>query len=215
MMLSETFQVAAIIEKLPPTWKDFKSYLKHKCKEMNIEGMVVKHRIEEDTRNVEKKKVISVAKANVVEHGPKNEINKKLGSKGGISKKQTKFQGKCFNCDRIGYKASDCILPKKKREANVVENITQHISDINLSAVVLEVNLVGSNPREWWIDTGATIHVCSDRGLFTSFEAISNGEKLFMANSAMSKIEGQGKVILNMISGKELTLNYVLYGPEI
>ena len=26
-MLSETFQVAAIIEKLPLTWKDFKNYL--------------------------------------------------------------------------------------------------------------------------------------------------------------------------------------------
>ena len=32
MMLSETFQVAAIIEKLPPAWKDFKNYLKHKRK---------------------------------------------------------------------------------------------------------------------------------------------------------------------------------------
>ena len=48
----------------------------------------------------------------------------------------------------MGHKASDCRLPKKKREANVVENITQHVSDINLSAVVSEVNLVGYNPRE-------------------------------------------------------------------
>ena len=30
MILSETFQVASIIEKLPPGWKDFKNYLKHK-----------------------------------------------------------------------------------------------------------------------------------------------------------------------------------------
>ena len=30
MMLSKTFQVAAIIEKLPPTWNDFKNFLKHK-----------------------------------------------------------------------------------------------------------------------------------------------------------------------------------------
>ena len=62
--------------------------------------------------------------------------NKKLGPKGGISKKQTKFQGKCYNCDKMGHKHSDCRLPKKKREANVVENITQNVSDINLSAVV-------------------------------------------------------------------------------
>ena len=39
MILSETFQVATIIEKLPPTWKDFKNYLKHKIKEMNIENI--------------------------------------------------------------------------------------------------------------------------------------------------------------------------------
>ncbi|KAD6118765.1 hypothetical protein E3N88_10036 [Mikania micrantha] len=30
MTLSETFQVAAMIEKLPPSWVDFKNYLKHK-----------------------------------------------------------------------------------------------------------------------------------------------------------------------------------------
>ena len=32
MVLSETFQVAAIIEKLSSLWKDFKNYLKHKQK---------------------------------------------------------------------------------------------------------------------------------------------------------------------------------------
>lgn len=68
MMLSETFQVAAIIEKLPLAWKDFKSYLKHKRKETNIEELVVKVQIEEDKRIVERKRVVSVAKANVVEH---------------------------------------------------------------------------------------------------------------------------------------------------
>ena len=36
MMLSKTFQVTAVIEKLPPAWKDFKNYLKHKRKEMSI-----------------------------------------------------------------------------------------------------------------------------------------------------------------------------------
>ena len=91
-MLSETFQVAAIIEKLPPAWKDFKSYLKHKRKEINIEGLVIKLQNEEDNRNAERRGVISVAKANIIEHRPKNKKNKKLGLKGGISKKQIKFQ---------------------------------------------------------------------------------------------------------------------------
>ncbi|XP_042432936.1 uncharacterized protein LOC122019546 [Zingiber officinale] len=55
MTLSETFQVAAIIEKLPTGWKDFKNYLKHKRKEMNLEELVVRLRIEEANKNSERK----------------------------------------------------------------------------------------------------------------------------------------------------------------
>ncbi|KAL5567734.1 hypothetical protein UlMin_024309 [Ulmus minor] len=133
MNLSETFQVATIIEKLPPAWKDFKNYLKHKRKEMSIEDLVVRLRIEEDNRCSEKRGYnLSVAKANVVEHGQSSKFKKKksnkgpkLGPKGGVSKKQ-KFQGKCFNCDKIGHKSSECRLSKKNKnhEANVVNDIT-------------------------------------------------------------------------------------------
>ncbi|KZV56992.1 hypothetical protein F511_08150 [Dorcoceras hygrometricum] len=52
MTLSESFQVAAIIEKLSPTWKDFKNCLKHKRKEMNVEEIIVRLRIEEDNRTL-------------------------------------------------------------------------------------------------------------------------------------------------------------------
>ncbi|KAK3010576.1 hypothetical protein RJ639_011982 [Escallonia herrerae] len=55
MVLGESFQVAALIEKLPPTWKDFKNYLKHKRKEMKLEDLIVRLRIEEDNRQSEKK----------------------------------------------------------------------------------------------------------------------------------------------------------------
>ncbi|RVW64853.1 Retrovirus-related Pol polyprotein from transposon TNT 1-94 [Vitis vinifera] len=140
----------------------------------------------------------------------------KLGPKGGISKKP-KFQGKCFNCGKQGHKSVDCRLPKKNKpkEANVIDDITKNVYDIDLTTVVSEVNLVGSNPKEWWIDTGATLHVCSDKKMFSTFEPIENGEKMFMGNSATSEIKGQGKVILKMTSGKELTLTNVLYVPEI
>lgn len=55
MTLSESFQVAAAIEKLPPSWKDFKNYLKHKRKEMTMEELVVRLRIEDDNRKSDKK----------------------------------------------------------------------------------------------------------------------------------------------------------------
>ena len=99
--------------------------------------------------------------------------------------------------------------------ANVVEDISKDVSKIDLTAVIFEVNLVGSNPKEWWIDTGATCHVCSDKMMFSTFKPIETGEKVFIGNSATSDIKGQGKVVLKMTSGKELTLTNVLYVPEI
>ena len=81
--------------------------------------------------------------------------------------------------------------------------------------MVFEINLVGSNPRQWWVYTGATRHVCCDNKLFSSFKKISNGEQLYMKNSSSSKIVDQRMVILNMTFEKQLTLNNVLYVPNI
>ena len=93
-----------------------------------------------------------------------------------------------------------------------LDNLSTDVSDINLSAVVSEVDLVG-NTKEWWVDTGATRHVCSNKEMFSTYQA-SNGEQLFMGNFATSKVEGQGQVVLKMTSGKELTLNNMLHVPD-
>ena len=226
MMLSKFFQVAAIIEKLPPSWKDFKNYLKHKRKEMRIEDLVIRLRIEEDNKGYEKKMVHNPneAKANFVEHGQSSKFKKannkgkdtKLGPKGGVSKKQ-KILGICFNCGKQGHKPSDCRLPKrnKPKEANVIDHISKDVSNIELTVVISKVNLVGSNPKEWWIDTSATHHVCFDKKMFSTFEPVETRERVFMGNSTTSDIKGQGKVVLKMMSGKEWTFTNVLYVPKI
>ena len=199
-MLSENFQVVDIIEKLPPAWKDFKNCLKHKRKEMSIEDLIIRLRIEENNRESEKKVAHNPieAKANFVEHGQGSKFKKannkgkgnKLGPKGGISKKQ-KFQGKCFNYGKRGHKSSDCKLPKrnKPKETNVVDGITKDVSDIDLTTVIFEVNLVGSNPKEWWIDTSSTRHVCLNKKIFATFEPNEAREKVYMGNFATSEIK--------------------------
>ncbi|KZV25640.1 hypothetical protein F511_18924, partial [Dorcoceras hygrometricum] len=87
MNLSESFQVAAIIEKLPPAWKEFKNYLNHKRKEMNVKELIIRLRIGEDNRNSERCFFTpNVSKANVVEHGQKYNAKKKPGPSGKDSK---------------------------------------------------------------------------------------------------------------------------------
>ena len=83
-----------------------------------------------------------------------------------------------------------------------------------LSAVVSEVNLTTNN-KDWWVDTGAVRHICSEKLLFSEYQKLEQDEQLFMGNLAVSKVEGKVKVILKWTSGKELTLNDVLHDLDI
>ena len=112
MSLSESFQVAAIIEKLPPLWKEFKNYLKHKRKEMRLEDLIVRLRIEEDNCASEKKagKGIMEFKVNVVEQRQTSHNIKKMKHNGNGPKQgpTKKFQGKFYVCNKQGHRAKDC-----------------------------------------------------------------------------------------------------------
>ena len=70
--MNDVFQVAAIIEKLPPLWKNFKNYLKHKCKEMIVEDLIVSLRIEEDNKSAKQRSRgnSTISGVNFVEEDP-------------------------------------------------------------------------------------------------------------------------------------------------
>ncbi|GKC82841.1 hypothetical protein Tco_1138558, partial [Tanacetum coccineum] len=58
-----------VISQLPPSWVEFKTYLKHKRKEMSVEDLVVRLLIEEDNKLAQKDTYApDSAKANMVEH---------------------------------------------------------------------------------------------------------------------------------------------------
>ncbi|CAN1186972.1 hypothetical protein LINPERHAP2_LOCUS38438, partial [Linum perenne] len=43
-------------------------------------------------------------------------------------------------------------VSRRTQETSLMNDV---IKNVDLVAVVSELNLVASNPREWWIDTGA------------------------------------------------------------
>ena len=125
-------------------------------------------------------------------------------------------------CGKMGHRAKDCHKrqdqgTKKGSQANIteVEYLSKNVDDIDLSVVITEVNLVGGDTKEWWMDTRSTRHVCIDQNLFSSYRPVDNGEEIFMGNSSTSKVVGKGKVILKMTLSKKLTLNDVLHVPDI
>ena len=70
MEISEAFKVATVIENLPPSWKDFKNYLKHKQNKMSMEYLIARLQIEKDNRRFEKRGLNPVVtKENIGENG--------------------------------------------------------------------------------------------------------------------------------------------------
>ncbi|GJZ96715.1 retrovirus-related pol polyprotein from transposon TNT 1-94 [Tanacetum coccineum] len=132
---------------------------------------------------------------------------------------KAKGKGKKKN-DKKGKGKAEYLAPKvgivNPRHANMVNDNVDMIAMVSdVITMISEVNLVGSNNSGWWVDTGVTHHVCTDKSMFNSFRAVDNGEKLYMGNSATADIKGEKDVILKMTSEKELKLTNVLYVSEI
>nr|GEZ41196.1 hypothetical protein [Tanacetum cinerariifolium] len=228
MTLSETFQAATIIEKLPPRWVEFRNYLKHKRKEMSFEELVVRLHIEDENRLAQKETYTpDSAKANMIEHvmsslrsNPKGKGKDKrkndkkskgkseyLAPKAGIVKQ--KFQGTCYNCDQPGHRAASCKMPKRENMVNDDVDMIAMVSDVY--AMISEVNLVGTNHGGWWINTEATRHVCAGKSMFYSFRAVDNGQKLYMGNSATADIKGEGDLNVMVVKNEINKMNYSTY----
>nr|XP_009758309.1 PREDICTED: uncharacterized protein LOC104211015 [Nicotiana sylvestris] len=216
LVINEAFQIASMIEKLPPLWRDFKNYFKHKCKEMKLEDLIVRLRIEEDNKTAEKKTRgnSTTMGANIVEVAPTNPKKRKKPSGPKSYPNKKKLKGNCHNYENLGHKAAECRVPnkeKKKGQANMVKT-NNYIDD--LCTMLSECNLV-RNPKEWWIDSGATRDVCVVREAFASYAPAGPDKIIFMGNSATAKIEGYRKIFLKITSSKVVTLNNVFHVPEI
>ncbi|PHT54634.1 hypothetical protein CQW23_03120 [Capsicum baccatum] len=209
------FQVAAIIEKLPLMWKDFKNYLKHKRKVMTVEDLIFQLCIKEDNKSAERRSKgnSTINEAHDVEDDQNNSKKRKKAEQTSHQSKK-KFKGKCFNCGKIVHKSTDCRAPKKGKKKDQANMIESNKECDDMCAMFSECNLVG-NSREWWMDSGATRHVCANNEFFSSFALAQVEEMIYMSNSATAKVEGIGKVGLKIPSGKVLTLNNVLYVSDL
>ncbi|KAL0344271.1 UNVERIFIED_CONTAM: hypothetical protein Sangu_1314500 [Sesamum angustifolium] len=117
---------------------------------------------------------------------------------------------------RKGHKAYQCYQRKDQQKTNQKQNPQLNLAETEeiIAAVVVEANLV-ENKVDWILDTGASKHFCANKELFHEFHEASDGECVFMGNSATAGVMGKGKVLLKLTSGKILALLDVLYVPSL
>ena len=79
-----------------------------------------------------------------------------------------------------------------------------------ISPTVLSV----CNSPDWWIDTGANTHVCSDVSMFSSYQ-VARTSSVLMGNGSRASVRGVGTVDLKFTSGKTIQLKNVQHVPSI
>jgi hypothetical protein len=139
--LLDKFVVGCIIAKLPPTWMNFATSLKHKRKEFSIADLIGSLDVKEKARAKDTcgKRVVGTSSANVVQKNNSNKShNKKKKNKqeNPTKTKQTtnckkKNKGNCFVYGDPGHFASECENRKwkgNKKSANMVIGETARTS---------------------------------------------------------------------------------------
>ncbi|XP_042009108.1 uncharacterized protein LOC121757662 [Salvia splendens] len=81
MKMDESISVSSIIDKLPPSWKDYKNNLKHKKEELNLVELGSDFQIEQSIRDMEKGsvgngKTMVGSSVNMVEEGESSKAGK-------------------------------------------------------------------------------------------------------------------------------------------
>ncbi|KAI5350435.1 hypothetical protein L3X38_003326 [Prunus dulcis] len=133
----------------------------------------------------------------------------------------------CFVCGRTNHWVKDCHYKKTephkpkpkwnkgqrgpKAQVNVL--VDQDEPNLRYSVNPL-VNIAYLSNSDWWLDSGANVHVCFDKRFFKNYQN-SSGGNVTLGNDTVAQVRGIGKVELKMTSGKALTLKDVRHVPEV
>jgi Zinc knuckle len=84
----------------------------------------------------------------------------------------------CYNCGKYGHYASECYSEKKvEKNANFVAK-----EEVDNNDVVLLANKENGPEKEnvWYLDTGASNHMCGYKHIFTELKEVANGHIFFV-----------------------------------
>ena len=103
-------------------------------------------------------------------------------------------------CASTEHFAAKCPNRKGNDSANMVISKRGGTSGYgNLLPTVLSVFC----SLEWWVDTGANIHVCVDASLFSSYQ-VGGTASLLMGSRSHARVLGIGTVNLKFTSGNTM-----------
>ncbi|KAI5438647.1 hypothetical protein KIW84_024397 [Lathyrus oleraceus] len=132
----------------------------------------------------------------------------KCGKYGHYAKDCNSF--KCYNCDKVGHLAKDCRIEKKVEETT---NLTLE-AEANEGFLLMAQNEINTNDNVWYLDSGASNHMCGHKHLFKEMRKIEDGNVSF-GDASKGKVEGKGTIRYLQKDGLIGSIQDVYYVPNL
>ncbi|GJX77144.1 zinc finger, CCHC-type containing protein [Tanacetum coccineum] len=113
----------------------------------------------------------------------------------------------CWKCRKPRHLKKDCKGGKVGNKANssdtngLADGSTNSLKGQNMFnkslqvyyvTYVSEAYFVHDDDVAWWVDSGATVHVCKDRCWFKTYESLNDGSILHIENKSTTLVHGRG-----------------------
>ncbi|XP_070026609.1 uncharacterized protein [Nicotiana sylvestris] len=203
--IGDNLIVYGIVDKLPPSWREFQKTIRHKQKETSLEMLIMRIHMEEEARGQDTlmqseestlqpvtTKVNLIISNNITHETHKNTSlkpkkktfkknygrpsKKNNGTNNQAQNQQVHIAKPCFVCGKSGHIVRFCKFRKCGPTPQV--NVTEE----PLVAVITNINMV-ENIDGWWADSGANHHVFYDRYWFKVYTPFEDPKTIILGDS--------------------------------
>ncbi|KAL5810150.1 hypothetical protein ACOSQ4_026718 [Xanthoceras sorbifolium] len=132
--------------------------------------------------------------------------------RGNLNSRYDKSQVPCYNCQKFGHYTSKCRAPSSKvdERSNYMEVKTEEKETVLLAC--------RDNDRDqentWYLDTGASNHMCGRRSMFVELDESVAGNVSFGDDSKIS-VKGKGNILIHAKNGSHQLISNVYYVPNM
>lgn len=132
--------------------------------------------------------------------------------RGGFQQRGDKSQLQCYNCNKYGHFSYECRSPKVEERNHFAA--AKEDKDVGSAMFLTYKGDDEGKKNTWYLDSGASNHMCGHKELFTEIDNTISGEVTF-GDSSKIPVKGKGTVTIVTKKGEKKYINDVYYIPAL